>query len=143
MGARAGIAMATPGLLFMLVSAYFHVQIFTSPSYGAPLAGLAGSLAGLVAAILLLLGLGAYVIGLVFYGVAYLVSRGARSTMLSYMFKAGALLSAVNGAALLYLPASAWFKWRGSAEEALILIAWVSAYFAVAYLLYRAGANRG
>jgi len=132
MRAIAAVILAGIALVFMLVSTYVYLRLFTDIGGG-------GAWGGWLAAIVLVIGWGAMIISLIFYGIAYVVGRGVKNTVLSYEFKGGGLLAAINGFSWLLPMVTRGVSYSGPLSEVLVFILLVASYFAVGYLLYRAG----
>lgn len=104
MGKKAGIILASPALILMLLSTALYASLLdriNKPTSGEGLGTIAGALA---LGILLAMGIGAFTLSSILYLAAFLASRRVKSTAIGVLFTAGGILALINFLTLLTIP---------------------------------------
>jgi len=101
MGKKAGIILASPALILMLLSTALYASLLDRINKPTSGEGLLGALA---LGILLAMGIGAFALSSILYLAAFLASRRVKSTAIGVLFTAGGILALINFLALLTIP---------------------------------------
>lgn len=137
MGVRAGIVLASIGLLFALVSTAFYVYMLSAISSPASGGGLAGALlAAAITGLLFIFGYGGFILSIIFYLASYMTSRHSRSKAIGILLIIGGMLFL---ASIAMVTATMLPRYRGPLEELALFAALLLAQTIIGLLCIAAG----
>jgi len=137
MGVRAGIVLASIGLLFALVSTAFYIYMLSAISSQASGGGLAGALlAAAIAGLLFIFGYGGFILSTIFYLASYITSRHSRSKAIGILLIIGGMLFL---ASIAMVTATMLPRYRGPLEELALFAALLLAQAIIGLLCIAAG----